>query len=346
MIEGSGVQRPILLVADDLRRSDTSSWLLIRALASGFARTPSMLIAIFDATNLAGTRSFRKLFADVTAPEILVVNPLARAEVEQLVAVISGEAPSEDTVDLIWTASKGMPQAVRELSRLLAAKVKQRSVHSSTSRQALNGTRAAAASLDSFTREGEYWTIVFRGRVLRLRHSKGLGYIAQLTSDPERPIHALDLAVPRRGSSDSASEVRPAGSFAIDPDSGRAGSPSLDRQAREEYKRRLEDLEEDLIEATTFNDRGRIERLSDEKQFLLRELSRSFGLNGRQRNSGSAGERARVSVTHAIRAAIARIAHDDRELARHFSLAIQTGIYCCYKPDQAPSWNSPNARGE
>lgn len=61
MTEVLAVHRAILLVADDLRRSDTASWLLIRALASGFAQTPSILIAIFDATNLACTRSFRKL---------------------------------------------------------------------------------------------------------------------------------------------------------------------------------------------------------------------------------------------------------------------------------------------
>lgn len=268
------------------------------------------------------------------ASENLVVNPLARSEVEQLVALVCGETPPEDTVDLIWAASKEMPAAVRELSRLLAVKVRRRSVDSSTNRQDLNVSRAVAASLDSFTKEGEYWTIVFRGRVLRLRHSKGLGYIAELTSNPERQIHALDLVALRQRSNDLTSQEPSAGSSAIDPDFGRAASPLLDRQAREAYKQRLVDLEEDLTEATTFNDLGRIDRISEEKLFILRELSRSFGLSGRQRNSGSAGERARVSVTHAIRAAIVRIAHGDRELGRHFSSAIQTGIYCCYKPDR------------
>jgi hypothetical protein len=52
-----------------------------------------------------------------------------------------------------------------------------------------------------FRREGEYWTIVYHGTVLRLRDTKGLRYLAYLLARPGQPVPASDLlgAVPRAG---------------------------------------------------------------------------------------------------------------------------------------------------
>lgn len=44
-----------------------------------------------------------------------------------------------------------------------------------------------------FRREGEYWTIVFGGEVIRLRDTKGLRYLAVLLRQPGRPIDAVEL---------------------------------------------------------------------------------------------------------------------------------------------------------
>jgi hypothetical protein len=43
-------------------------------------------------------------------------------------------------------------------------------------------------------REGEYWTIAHAGSLVRLRHSKGLGYLERLLREPGRAIAALELA--------------------------------------------------------------------------------------------------------------------------------------------------------
>jgi len=43
-------------------------------------------------------------------------------------------------------------------------------------------------------REGEYWTIAHAGRLVRLRHSKGLRYLEMLLREPGRPFAVLDLA--------------------------------------------------------------------------------------------------------------------------------------------------------
>ncbi len=44
-----------------------------------------------------------------------------------------------------------------------------------------------------FRREGEYWTIVYDGVVLRLRDTKGLRYLACLISHPGEPFAAREL---------------------------------------------------------------------------------------------------------------------------------------------------------
>ena len=51
-----------------------------------------------------------------------------------------------------------------------------------------------------FRREGEYWTIIYEAVVVRLRDSKGLGYLAQLLARPGDRIPAADLTAggPRR----------------------------------------------------------------------------------------------------------------------------------------------------
>ncbi len=44
-----------------------------------------------------------------------------------------------------------------------------------------------------FAREGEYWTVVFDGRVSRLRDAKGLHYLDHLLRHPGQELHALAL---------------------------------------------------------------------------------------------------------------------------------------------------------
>src|SRR5262249_62292013 len=88
------------------------------------------------------------------------------------------------------------------------------------------------------------------------------------------------------------------------------GAPAddvLDSRARAAYRQRLADLDEDIAEATEWNDTERASRIRAEKDFLVRELAAATGLGGRPRQLGSESERARLNVTRAIRTAIARI---------------------------------------
>jgi hypothetical protein len=88
-------------------------------------------------------------------------------------------------------------------------------------------------------------------------------------------------------------------------------------------------------------DSARATQAELEREFLVRELARAVGLGGRDRRTGSA-ERARASVTRAIRQAMTRVAEHDPALGKHLELTIRTGAYCVYTPDpRVPSiWMS------
>ena len=47
---------------------------------------------------------------------------------------------------------------------------------------------------NSYRQEGEYWVIVFDWKIIRLKNTKGLRYIAHLLSKPNHLVRVLDLA--------------------------------------------------------------------------------------------------------------------------------------------------------
>ena len=116
----------------------------------------------------------------------------------------------------------------------------------------------------------------------------------------------------------------------------------LDAEAKSAYRTRLTDIREELSEAERWNDPGRVAVLEEEERALTRELAAAVGLGGRDRVASSAAERARVSVTRAIRAALGRIREQDATLADHLDATIRTGTFCSYNPDpRAPiDWAS------
>src|SRR5215216_599776 len=56
------------------------------------------------------------------------------------------------------------------------------------------------ASLNVFRREGDYWSVIFEGRTVRVRDLKGMRYLARLLADPGREYHVLDLVAAETGS--------------------------------------------------------------------------------------------------------------------------------------------------
>ncbi|MDQ3940972.1 MAG: hypothetical protein M3238_06465, partial [Actinomycetota bacterium] len=182
-----------------------------------------------------------------------------------------------------------------------------------------------------FQREGEYWTISYQGTTSRLRDSKGLRFIGHLLRHPGEEIHVLDLIVQVEGSPVQVGTA-PAGESLESAGLGDAGNV-LDATAKAAYKRRLQDLQEELDEAEAYNDPERVARLQDEKDALIQQLAGAVGLGGRDRKAASTAERARVSVTKTIKDALKKISDNDAELGSHLGQALRTGTYCSYTPD-------------
>ena len=114
----------------------------------------------------------------------------------------------------------------------------------------------------------------------------------------------------------------------------------LDARAKQAYRRRLTEIEDDIAEATARNDLGRTAQAEAEREFLVRELSRAVGLGGRDRRVSSTVEQARVSVTRAVRQAIDRIEQHHAPLAEHLNAAVRTGAHCSYAPAHVIRWTT------
>jgi tetratricopeptide (TPR) repeat protein len=190
-----------------------------------------------------------------------------------------------------------------------------------------DGALGSSLPLNEFRLEGAFWTVTFDERTVRVRDLKGMRYLARLLADPGREFHVLDLVTAGGG---GASGVFEPGL----PSSGLCDAGEiLDARAKKAYRRRLTEIEEDLDEARANGDVERAAQADAERDFLVRELSYAMGLDGRDRRFPSASERARASVTRAVRKAIARIHEHLPVMGRHLDRTIRTGTYCAYMPD-------------
>jgi hypothetical protein len=261
----------------------------------------------------------------------------ARLFGEALQAWASVGAPYEEAV-----ARLGLAEAYAATGSRHQAALEQQAARATLDRIAIEPSTAAAPAAgdadrrpedpsevrNRFRLEGDYWSVEFDGRTVRIRDLKGMRYLARLLAEPERELHVLDL-VAAEAARTGTGERGPEGAHV---DLGDAGA-MLDAQAKEAYRRRLAEIDEDLDDARASSDAVREAQADLEREFLVRELSRAVGLGGRDRRAGSASERARVAVTRAVRQAMARISEQHTDLGEHLDRTIRTGTYCSYAPD-------------
>lgn len=223
-----------------------------------------------------------------------------------------------------------------DTKRIRAALTKARS----TSEPPNQTTGSEEVTEGVFTREGDYWMVSYAGKETRLKDSKGLRYLAQLLRAPGQEVHVLDLATLVEGAASSPTTKREhEEGFA--EGLGDAGEV-LDSKAKAAYKKRLQDLTEELEEAQGFNDPERAARAQDEIDALVSQLAGAVGLGGRDRKAASQVERARVNITKGVKEAVRRIEKNHAPLGEHLRTAVRTGVYCAYLPDPRLriSWKS------
>ena len=181
----------------------------------------------------------------------------------------------------------------------------------------------------TFRREGEYWTLAYECRTSRLKDAKGLHYIARLLQCPGEQVSAIDLAAFASGGDPDAHRTI---------DLGDAGEV-LDAKARADYKRRLDELREEIERSRRMNDIIATEKAEAEYEALSQHLIAAAGFGGHTRRTASHRERARVAVTKSIKTAIESIRACDSALGRHLGSSIRTGHYCCYECPEATRWH-------
>ncbi len=174
-------------------------------------------------------------------------------------------------------------------------------------------------------RDGEWWAASCAGTGVRLRDTKGLRYLAELVAAPGAERHALDLVDRVEGVGEPGQPDRRA--------LGDAGEV-IDAAARTAYRHRIEALRADIDEALDDDRLDAAEVLQAELDQLVAQLAQAFGLGGRSRVAGSAAERARLNVTRALRAALAKLTDALPGPGAALDRAVRTGIYCAYEPGE------------
>ncbi|MEV6490268.1 hypothetical protein AB0M20_16835 [Actinoplanes sp. NPDC051633] len=259
-----------------------------------------------------------RLWNEVGAPYETAITRLVLADAH-------AAGGSEHRAVLEREAARAILEGIRSTPAAAPARVEQ---HEASDPQPRAGTSV-------FRCDGDYWSFVFDGHTAHVRDLKGLHYLARLLAEPGREFHVLDLVAAETGSGASPERSR-IGDLPHSP-LGDAGE-MIDARAKDAYRRRLTEIDDDLAQARATGDAERAAQADAERDFLVRELARAFGLSGRARRAGSASERARAAVTRAVRQAMTRIDSCHHQLGEHLGRTIRTGTYCTYMPDpRAPA---------
>lgn len=174
-----------------------------------------------------------------------------------------------------------------------------------------------------FRRLGQIWVIKYEGQMVLMKDAGGLFYLARLLVAPHRIVPAVCLL---------------AASAGIDPriTSGSLGRP-FDDQAFSDYKRRFTEVVEELEEAESNNDIGRVVKLQEEREAIGMELARYQGFGGRKRERFDA-DKVRKAVSMAVTRAIDSIRDEHTVLGRHLRNSIDPGLTFRYDPERDPGW--------
>jgi tetratricopeptide (TPR) repeat protein len=181
---------------------------------------------------------------------------------------------------------------------------------------------APSQTAATWRRTGAGWSVTYLARTADVPPVKGMADLARLLSRPGEEVHVLDLVGPTAGAA---------------PVQGDLGEV-LDDRARAAYRQRLTDLDERIADAEADRDDDALARATEERDFLVAELTGAYGLGGRPRKAGDPAERARTTVTSRIRDAVSRVERVHPDLGRHLRASVRTGTFCSYSPERLQAW--------
>jgi tetratricopeptide (TPR) repeat protein len=183
---------------------------------------------------------------------------------------------------------------------------------------------SVACRVATLARDGDWWTAGCGDTRVRLRDTKGMRYLADVVAHPGVERHAMDLVdlVEGVAAPDTRIDRRTLG------DAGQL----LDAQSRTLYRRLVAELRDQVEDALDAGDDDRAAALQTELDALITQLARAFGLGGRERKASDAAQKARLNVTRALRAAIAKLQEALPGPGAVLDRRVRTGMFCAYEP--------------
>jgi hypothetical protein len=174
-----------------------------------------------------------------------------------------------------------------------------------------------------FQRKGKHRMLAFNSEIEITAETNGTWYIEQLLAKPNVALRCTHLEALQAGLAEETS-------------TGSIGEV-VDMETLKGYRDRLQEIDEELEEATSFNDPARQEKLDNERQAILDQVKSAQGLGGRVRQNFDA-ERSRKTVCKAISRAIEAIEKVHPELGLHLQKSINLGLEVSYSPDVVIDW--------
>jgi hypothetical protein len=204
----------------------------------------------------------------------------------------------------------------------------------------------AGAAENVFRREETgVWEIIYKGQRISLPDLKGLRYVLELLSRPNKPMAAVELsaAVHRHFLADetdaSESETAERLSQVGSHKGGASWSEAIaDDRTIQEIKSRIALLDEKTEAAKQALDYEGAQILDQERAKLEGYLKSASGLGRRKRRTGGSPKKAADSVAAAIDYAMEKIRNVHPELSEHLGACIKTGSLCSYEPRSDVRW--------
>jgi hypothetical protein len=185
-------------------------------------------------------------------------------------------------------------------------------------------TGDGVSSVPTFRLEGDFWKVWFEKESASLKNSVGMRHIARLLATPGREWHSADLLAKEAGHCGPT----PVGS----------GGEATDKVSIRSYHARLQQLADDLAEAKMENDVHRQAEIREEAKKIEAHLKSTTGLGEEPRTAADDNEKARQTVTTAIRRAVKSTEKKHRYLWEHLRKHLKTGVFCSYGPDPEVTW--------
>ena len=193
-----------------------------------------------------------------------------------------------------------------------------------------------------FRWRGERWEIQFKdGQLNVYEHLDGLLYLSRMVQRQGRRFLPSDLRAAKAqfvGGADSRSAVEADNICADRSDSSTDAGELIDPQAREEYRQRVEELNEQLEDAHLLNEETRIIQLEGEKERIIEALRAATGLGGRTTRISRDAKNTRDAVKNAINRAVEHIGRKDEALETHFSNSLDFQDLFTYRPESMIAW--------